>query len=326
MIRDQRVVALGLLVERASADAVKALKHAGVRAILLKGPLQQTWLEAAGPPRASVDVDVLVSRDQLLSAETALGDIGYRRAVGLPGEAGREHASDWVAPGKVPVEVHWSLVGVDERKIWGVISSETEEAVVMGETIEVPNEAARCLIVALHAAQHGIGQTGIFGDLEKALAVARLESWVRAVELARDVGGWTAFGGALSVTPRGRALLSELGVSAPVLDERQALSLLTPAPTSRGFYFLARQPGAAGKVAFVLMKLVPQPAFMRMRYPLARRGTAGLVAAYLYRPFWLVRWALPGFLAWRGARDLARASGSAESHTRETTGSGDPLP
>ena len=85
MSRDYRVVAEGLLLERASSDAIKALRQAGVRAILLKGPLQQWWLEAGGPPRASVDVDVLVSREHLDSAAAALGAarvLARRRASG----------------------------------------------------------------------------------------------------------------------------------------------------------------------------------------------------------------------------------------------------
>ena len=93
-----------------------------------------------------------------------------------------------------------------------------------------------------------------------------------------------------------------------MIGEREALSLLTPAPTSRGFYFLARERGAWSKIVFVLRKLVPSPEFMRLRYPLAGKGPVGLLVAYLYRPFWLVRWALPGLRSWQQARRLARAS------------------
>ena len=96
--------------------------------------------------------------------------------------------------------------------------------------------------------------------------------------------------------------LAEAGARPPALSERQALSLLTPAPTSRGFYFLARERGATAKTTFVLLKLAPPPAFMRLRYPLARRGPVGLGLAYLYRPFWLLRWFLPGLRSWRDAR------------------------
>ena len=303
---DHRVAAVGLLVERESANAIKALKEADVPAILLKGPLQQRWLEPAGPPRASIDVDLLVPRERVAAAETALSAGGFLRAVALPDEAGGEHSTLWMAARRVPVELHWSLVGADASRVWPVLSRETEVVVLMGERVEIPNEPARCAIVALHAAQHGIGDAAIFGDLEKALVVAGIESWRRASELATALEGWPPFAGALSLSPRGRDLLDELGSSPPVLGERQALNLLTPAPTSLGFYFLARQPGVRAKAAFVLRKLAPSREFMRLRYPLARRGTLGLSLAYAYRPLWLVRWALPGLRSWHRARRLSR--------------------
>jgi Uncharacterised nucleotidyltransferase len=308
MSRDPRVVAEALRVERASAEAIAALERVGVRSILLKGPLQQWWLEGGGQPRISIDVDLLVAREWVDDAEAALRSLGYSRAVILPDEPGREHASVWVAVGRLPVELHWSLVGADQRQVWRVISNETESAVVAGERVEIPNDAARCAIVALHAAQHGVGQRAIFDDLEKALVVADSMTWRRAAELAREMGGWTAFAGALSLSARGRAFLDELGAEPPVLGEREALSLLTPAPTSRGFYFLARADGPRAKVAFVVAKLAPSPTFMRLRYPIARRGPGGLALSYLYRPLWLGRWALPGLRSWRRARRLAESS------------------
>jgi hypothetical protein len=308
MSRDYRVIAEALLVERASFDVIKALRQGGVRPILLKGPLQQWWLEAGGPPRASSDVDVLVSLDQFESAEAALSAVGLSRSSYFV-EPGIEHHSIWEADDHVPVELHWTLVGVDESKVWDVLSRETETAVLMGEPVEIPNEAARCLIVALHAAHHGAGVTAIVDDIEKALVVAGTETWRRAFELAAAVGGWTAFAGALSLTPRGRELLAKLGASPPVLGERQALSLLTPAPTSVGFYFLARERGVSAKAAFVLRELVPPPEFIRLSYPdYARRGPAGLAIAYCIRLFWLVRWAPSGLRSWSAARRLAEAT------------------
>ena len=52
--------------------------------------------------------------------------------------------------------------------------------------------------------------------------IAGTETWRRASELATALGGWTPFAGALSLTPRGRELLDELGAAPPVLGERQA--------------------------------------------------------------------------------------------------------
>ena len=67
------------------------------------------------------------------------------------------HASVWTAPGRVPVEVHDRLWGAD-GEVWQVLERETEAVTVAGETVEVPNEPARCLVVALHAAHHGVGK------------------------------------------------------------------------------------------------------------------------------------------------------------------------
>ena len=54
-----------LLVEVASAEVITEFRRAGVRTILIKGPLQQRWLAEAGAARPSVDVDVLVDPDEL---------------------------------------------------------------------------------------------------------------------------------------------------------------------------------------------------------------------------------------------------------------------
>jgi Uncharacterised nucleotidyltransferase len=315
--RDHRVIALGLLVERESRDAIRALKEKGVRPILLKGPLQQAWLEPAGAPRTSTDVDVLVSRDQLETAGLALGALGYGLAPALPENLERKHLPDrvehgyhqaWIAEERTPVELHWSLGGADENKAWDVLSRETETADLMGEEVELPNEAARCAIVALHAAQHGIGQPVGFRDLEKALIVAGIETWRRAAELAAAMGGWPLFAVALSFSPRGADLLRDMGREPSALEVRQAISFLTPAPTSLGFYFLSRQSGVRAKAGFALAELAPPPAFMHLCYPLARRGRIGLALAYLYRSYWLARWVVPGLRSFRDAQRLAEVS------------------
>ena len=270
---------------------------------------------------------MLISRDQLEDAGVALGALGYGLAPALPDKLERKHLPDraehgyhqaWIAEERTPVELHWSLSGADENKVWDVLSRETETAELMDEEVELPNEAARCAIVALHAAQHGIRQPTGFRDLEKALVVAGTETWRRAGGLAAAMGGWAPFAVALSVTPRGAELLRDMGGRPPALDMRQALGLLTPAPTSLGLYFLSRQRGVRAKVGFALAELAPPPAFMRLCYPRARRGLVGLTLAYLYRPFWLARWVLPGLRSFRDAQRLAEVSRTA---VREQDGS-----
>jgi hypothetical protein len=90
------------------------------------------------------------------------------------------------------------------------------------------------------------------------------------------------------------------------LTDRDMLELLTSPPTARGFWGLSRHRGVAAKARFLVAKLVPAPGFMRLRYPVARRGLAGLLYAYVYRLWWLARWAIPGLRSWRKSQRLAR--------------------
>jgi hypothetical protein len=296
-----------LVVEYASAEAVATLRGAGVRCLLLKGPLQQRWLSGAGPPRPSLDVDLLVARSDFGAAENVLAASGFSTAPTLPSDPGFEHARVWTAPDRVSIELHWTIVGADERRLWDVLAEETEMTLAAGVPVEIPNDAARCLIVALHAAQHGVGAPQTLHDLDRALVTAPEEVWVRALELAVALGAETPFIAGLDLTARGHALRKALGLSAPALTDSELLALLT-APTARGFYGLSRHRSFAAKARFLLTKLVPSPGFMRLRYPTARKGPHGLLYAYLYRLWWLARWAGPGLRSWRRSQRVAHSA------------------
>ena len=200
-------------------------------------------------------------------------------------------------------------LGADPELVWRVLEPETEAASIGGQEVETPNVSARCLIVALHLAQHGVRDLEILDDLERALVLADEATWRRASELASAANAEAPFAGALSVTSRGIGPPSIARLRSPKLSDRQALSLITPAPSATGFYFLSRERSRRSKLVFVRRKLAPSPEFMRLRYPVARRGSAGLLTAYLYRPFWLLRWVVPGFRSWRKAQELAANSG-----------------
>ena len=130
------------------------------------------------------------------------------------------------------------------------------------------------------------------------------------LELAVAVGAETPFVAALDLTARGHALRTALGLQSPGLTDRDVLELLSPAPTARGFWGLSRHRSAPAKARFLLAKLVPAPGFMRLRYPVARKGLPGLLFAYLYRLWWLARWSVPGLRSWRRSQRLARDSRS----------------
>jgi hypothetical protein len=296
-----------LFVERASAEVVVALRRARVRSILIKGPLQQQWLAEAGPARPSADVDVLVDPADVPTAARTLSELGYVLEPEVTPGVGH-HASRWSSSTHLPVEVHWTLWGTDPDRTWAVLAEETQTALIADEEVEIPNEAARCLLVALHAAHHGAGETAPVYDLERAIAIGQSTSWKRARGLARDLVAEPAFATGLSLAPSGEALRVELGLDAQTLTERLTLNIAPPTPGAPGYYWFAQQRGLRARAVYVARKVFPPAPFMRFKYPFARRGPAHLVLAYLYRSLWLARWAGPGFVAWRRARKAARAS------------------
>lgn len=296
-----------LLVEHASATAIAALREAGIRSILIKGPLQQVWLGPSGPPRASVDVDLLVDPADVEPAGKALSALGYYHQPEVT--AGVEHHGDrWAVSGRVPVEVHWTLSGADRHRMWAAMRHETEDAEMAGATVEIPSEPARCLIVALHAAQHGPEVHETHYDLQRAVVVAGRDSWKRAAELAREVGAEVAFVTGLGLVAAGARLRSDLGLQSQPLTEGLALNIVGDMQGAPGFHWLAQQKGMRAKAAFVARKIVPPADFMRFKYPFARKGRRHLALTYLYRPLWIARWSLPGFLAWRRSRRAVKAS------------------
>lgn len=296
-----------LRLEGASAAAVNTLREAGIRSILIKGPLQQVWLSTAGPPRESIDVDLLVDPAEVDAAGAALSALGYRHQPEVtPGVV--NHSSLWAMSGQIPVEVHGTLSSADPARTYRVLEQETEAAEVAGTMLEIPNRAARCLIVALHAAQHGPETYEPLYDLERAVTVAGRDDWERAAALAREVHAEVAFVTGLGLVPAGEQLRAALGLEPLALTERLALNLASDAEGAPGFHWLAQQEGAKAKAAFVARKLVPPPDFMRFKYPYARKGPGHLVLAYAYRPFWIARRALPGFLAWRRSRQAVEES------------------
>ena len=112
----------------------------------------------------------------------------------------------------------------------------------------------------------------------------------------------------LGLASSGEALRAELGLQPPPLSERLAMNLAPPVSGTPGFYWLAQQKSLAAKTRYIGRKLVPPADFMRFKYPYARKGPGRLTLAYLFRPLWIARWAVPGFLSWQRVRATATAS------------------
>src|SRR5215208_7748252 len=82
-------------LESAAVAALSALGSAGVDALLLKGPALARRLYAEGEARGYADIDLLVPRGELASAQEALTKLGYvwaHEVLGIDDVADIEHS------------------------------------------------------------------------------------------------------------------------------------------------------------------------------------------------------------------------------------------
>jgi hypothetical protein len=308
--RRTRLLANGadMAIEATAAEAVGALRSAGIRTILLKGPSLARWLYDSESTRIAVDVDLLVAVDDRPAAEAVLAKLGYSPFPSNVAGDEVKHAHHWDRDlNTISVDLHLTLpgVGVSNEDAWTVLSQDTEQLVVGGIPVEVLAPAARAMHVALHAGQHGPGFEGPLTDLTRALDQLAPEVWEEAASLALRLEAESMFAAGLGLLDHGRQILARLGLSDRKTVE-VALRATTPPDLALGFHQLASTPGLRPKLAFVARKIFPSAAWMRRCIPLARRGRLGLAAAYLLRPFWLLRRAGPGFRAWRKAAKHTR--------------------
>ena len=293
--------------DTATVELTAALEAAGIHSILLKGPSAQRWLYAEDETRHYWDIDLLVSPAELPRAEAVAAGLGFEP---LPSESTRiqqeSHHERWYRPrDNVCVELHRGFMGVEasDEQLWEELSRDTEPLPLGGGVVRVPGLAARTLLVGLHAAASGPAGTPL-EDLLRAVHQVPAETWQEAAVLARRLRAEPALAVGLSFVPEGVALSLRLELT----DTASAEVILRgtiPPPTAMGFERLLRTPGLAGKLAYIAWELTPSRETLRKADPLARHGTAGIMAAYALRPFRLAAQAPRGFLAWRSARRRA---------------------
>jgi hypothetical protein len=295
---------LGLVVDAATAEAVAAFRAAGIRSILLKGASFDAWLYEPEEPRAYGDVDLLVSGDDVERAGDVLRRLGYRRRAGREPARTVEHAQVWVrSPDDMCVDLHVTLGGADRADVdaWAVLSADTDRILVADTEVDILSEPARALHIALHAAVSEAAAQKPLIDLSRAIARLPPKTWTRAAGLAKQLGAEAAFAAGLRRLPDGEELAGRLGLTGA--DSVDAALLGQSAPYSAWTIDrLAKTRGYRAKLDILLPRLFPKPEFMRVWYPVARRGPLGLALAYLRRVAWLVG-TTPGALrAWLRAR------------------------
>lgn len=301
-------VAQNLAIDAISIVVVGAFQAEGVRCIVLKGPALTDWLYGPASDRSSEDVDLLVAPKTVPSAEDALRGLGYMPLMPAVHPSDRpRYARAWHrGAGTVNVDLHTTLVGirVPPDEAWRVLAAETQDVTVGRMRMQVLSPGAQALHLALHAAKHGRHPERPRRDLERALETLLPEVWREAAALAVRLDAVPAFAAGLSFVPEGEALVARLGfVGTTSLDA--ALRKQGAPALSLGVAWLAEVPGIRAKTRFVLGKVAPTPDYMRSWHPLARRGHLGLLAAYAYRPIWLLLKLGPALAAWRRARKVS---------------------
>jgi hypothetical protein len=309
---DTRVetVADNMRVDAATAEVVEALSARGIEPILLKGPSIARWLYPEGETRAYKDCDLLIAPAQTSPAVEVLAQLGFQTEFeeeGLP-DWWLEHASSWWrrADGVV-VDLHRTLpgIGVADEVAWRVLTARTDRLPVAGYPVRVLAPGARALHVALHAMHHGERWHRPVAELERAVVALDDGTWQKAVRLAEELDAVSALATGLTLAAGGAELAERLGI-AGATSTRAALLATTPPPVALGIDQLVRARGVRTRAAIMARKLVPPAGFMRRWHPIAARSRIGLVAAYLYRPVWILLRSPAAFRAWRRARRAAQ--------------------
>jgi putative nucleotidyltransferase-like protein len=276
------ITAFNLLLEAAAGGVVEALRRAGLRSVLFKGAATERWLYETDP-REYGDVDLLVNPADFEDCERVLEGLGFERspierlfARGRP-----SHASTWMR-GQVTIDLHRTLVGVGvgAEAAWSTLSASTERWTVGRSEVEVLPPAARCLTLALHAAQHGPGFGRTKDDLDRAIRRVPMTTWLEAASLARSLEADASMAAGLLSISGGARLYEALGLRLVHAVPREGS---TSFHAAQGLVWLLAKRGARAKARYAWMKLFPPSPVMRNRIPWARSGRLALAAAYAAR-------------------------------------------
>jgi putative nucleotidyltransferase-like protein len=291
-------------VDAATAEVVRELRADGVRPLLLKGPAIASLLYEADSRRTYWDTDLLVGPSEYAAAERCLSRIGFRETLADSDIAGSVVAGHtWRRAGGDPaVDLHWTFAGVGATpsEVWDSLSESTRVLRVAGVDVEAPGVAACALIVALHAAHHGLAVAHPLEDLARALDLLDRETWAAAARLAERLGATDAFTSGVTLHPTGRRLAADISLPTR-LSRELVLRRGSPPPGAVTLEVLASTEGALAKLRLMARKVVPSRRFMRTWFPRATRSRRWLAAGYLWRPVWLLLRAWPAISARRRA-------------------------
>jgi hypothetical protein len=274
-----------LVLDAATGTVVNGLRAREIDCLLLRGPAIARRLYPGGG-RSYVDADILVEPRRLAEAEAALSELGFREAAieaALPGTR-PGHAHTWLAAGGRVIDLHRTLIGANAApdQVWAALRADAEALELEGVEVLVPSHAGLAFVVALHAAHHADQTPQPVRDLGLALDLLPPAAWREAGQLARKLRATGAFAEGLQLDPRGNAELGRLGLES-AYEAGPSLTGGRSFHVAQGIALFRATEGKRAKVAFLRERALPSPRTMRSRSPLARRGVAGLTAAYVAR-------------------------------------------
>ncbi len=296
---------LNLTIDAMSGKIVTELRKAGVPSLLLKGPVIARRLYRDGETRPYADCDLLVSRSDLAVAEATVAGLGMLRddAGERVNPKWERHHNSWrLSERHFDLELHWTLIhiGADPETLWEVCNRDSRAMLVGGVEVSTPADPQLALILALHAAQHGVQWNRPQEDLRRAVEVLPLEVWRAAAQRAVELDATPGFAAGLRLIPSGAALAKALALP----DEPSFEVLLTTGRAgeqARQVDLFLRAPGPAAKARVVLRTAFPSAASMRSRH-FAAYGHVGLALAWAVQPIRIVGKIGLGIHDWRRAR------------------------
>lgn len=303
------IVAATLRTDAQAAEVIAALAAEQTPCIVLKG---RAFAELLYPAQARGydDTDLLVPAHRSVRAGSVLRGLGYApRAVAGLTRPGTPHAQHWDRPRDgAHIDLHERPDGVtgDARLLWDVLSAHAVPLTLGGQAAHGLDRPASGMLCALHLAAHGRSAKPL-EDLRRALALLTAAEWEAAYGLAVELEAEEAFGAGLRFLPEGSTLADRFGMAA--LSAERLLQVDPDAPSSaRALHTLLAQRSFPSLARAVRAVLLPPPNLMRRHSRLARRGRAGLLAAYTVRPLRVVRLLPRALWFWARARGAAKGT------------------
>ena len=166
--------------------SVDALAAVGVVPVVLKGTTLARRLYPEPFLRATTDVDLLVSSEQVEPASRALEGLGLKRAAERPGHGGaHSHHLEFQGTAGLVELHHRALVGYGLALEAEPLLAHAQEAELEGRRVRYLRAEEELVYLSLHASNHLLQRLSWLMDLKLLLLAHPDLRWYRVVDVAR---------------------------------------------------------------------------------------------------------------------------------------------